>query len=154
MEKNIFFILMLFNVVKESNKIYKLPINSLLEANNKIIRISDSASPIFDKDGVFDGLVIVFHDVTEDYNIRKILIDSEKKYKRLYNNIPEIIYTLNLDGYFTSINDAVNQLGYEPSDIIGKHISDFVSGDDLKISNEHLNNKKNGFDLVSKSLFA
>ena len=82
--------------------------------------------------------------------MRKNLIDSEKRYRRLYDNIPDIIYTLDMNGNFTTINDAVNQLGYKPEDVIGKNISNFITGDDLSISNSHLENKKNGFDLVSK----
>lgn len=140
----------IFKIVKKTNKIYKLPIDSVLKTKRTKLRISDSASPIFDKDGNFNGLVLVYHDVTEEFKMRKNLIESEKKYKRLYDNIPDIIYTVDMNGKITSINDSVSQLGYKKNDVIGKNIKDFIGGEDLKKALEHLQNKKNGIELVSK----
>lgn len=140
----------IFKIVKNTNKIYKLPIDSILKTKRTKLRISDSASPIFDKDGKFNGLVLVYHDVTEEYEMRKNLIESEKKYKRLYDNIPDIIYTVDMSGVFTSINEAVNQFGYKKEEVIGKNISFFVSDKDLKIISQHIENKKNGIETISK----
>lgn len=140
----------IFKIVKKTNKIYKLPIDSVLKTKRTKLRISDSASPIFDKDGNFNGLVLVYHDVTEEYEMRKNLIESERKYKRLYDNIPDIIYTVNMEGIFTSINEAVNQFGYKKEEVIGKSISIFVYDEDLKIILEQLENKKNGIETISK----
>lgn len=140
----------IFKIVKKTNKIYKLPIDSVLKTKRTKLRISDSASPIFDKDGNFNGLVLVYHDVTEEFEMRKNLIESEKKYKRLYDNIPDIIYTIDMNGKITSINDSVSQLGYRKKDVIGKNIKDFIGGEDLKKALEHLQNKRNGIELVSK----
>ena len=139
-----------FNIVKSTEKIYKLPMDSILYVNNNKIRISDSASPIFNKKGKFNGMVLIYHDVTDDYEMRKNLIESEKKYKRIYDNVPDIIYTLNLFGIITNVNKNVTQIGYEPNEVIGKNISKFISIDDLKLSFDNIKMKLDDPTIVTK----
>lgn len=56
---------------------------------------------------------------------------SERRYMELVSNIPDIVYTLDGDGRFIYINDAVSQLGYAPSDLIGRHFSTILEEDDV-----------------------
>lgn len=139
----------IFKIVKNSNKKYKLPTNSILITKNSKLRISDSASPIFNSDGVFNGVVIVFNDVTDDYIMKKNIIESETKYKRLYNNVPDIIYTHTIDGVITNINKNVIDLGYTPEEVLGKNIKLFLDEKNLKIANEKINIKTQNTDLVT-----
>jgi len=56
---------------------------------------------------------------------------SEKLYRYLIDNSPDIIYTLNLDGCFTFINRRVEALlGIAPAQLIGKHYSTLVHPED------------------------
>jgi PAS domain-containing protein len=51
-------------------------------------------------------------------SLRKIL-ESEERFRSLSENSPDIIYTLNENGFFTYINPAARTiLGYEPSEMI------------------------------------
>ena len=57
---------------------------------------------------------------------------SEKLYRNLVDNSPDIIYTLDKNGCFTFINERAEQvLGFKPEDLIGQHYSTIVNGDDL-----------------------
>ncbi|RJX32201.1 MAG: EAL domain-containing protein [Oxalobacter sp.] len=56
---------------------------------------------------------------------------SEKIYRNLVDNSPDIIYTLNRDGCFTFVNERAQQvLGYTQDELLGKHYSIIVHEDD------------------------
>ena len=50
--------------------------------SGKELIISDSASPMLNKEGTLMGVVLVFRDNTEDFKIKKQLMDSEFRLKR------------------------------------------------------------------------
>ncbi len=67
----------------------------------------------------------------EKETISHELLRSEEKYRYLVQNSPDIIYTLDADGNFTFINDALEHLlGFTVDDLIGKHVSTIVCEDD------------------------
>ena len=56
---------------------------------------------------------------------------SEEKYQLLIENLNEVIFMMNMQGYITYISPVVEQkVGYKPSEIIDKHFSQFVYPDD------------------------
>ncbi|MBA7531894.1 hypothetical protein ES705_24119 [subsurface metagenome] len=46
--------------------------------------------------------------------------------------LPDIIYKIDPDEFFTFINDSVRRLGYKPEELIGEHFSKIVHPDDVK----------------------
>lgn len=63
------------------------------------------------------------------------LENSEKIYRYLVDNSPDIIYTLNDDGFFTFVNDRAQQLlGFTRGELIGKHYSALIHDDDLELA--------------------
>lgn len=63
------------------------------------------------------------------------LENSEKSYRYLVDNSPDIIYTLDDDGMFTFVNERVHQLlGYTSDELIGKHYSVLVHDDDIELA--------------------
>ena len=62
---------------------------------------------------------------------------SEERFRILVQMIPDVVYRVDKQGKFTFINNAVQQLGYLPSELIGKHFSCIMSEDDAeKVSRE------------------
>lgn len=59
------------------------------------------------------------------------VIRAESSYMSLLRAVPDIVYVLDGDGYFVYLNDAVSQLGWKPSELIGKHFAEIVHPDDL-----------------------
>ena len=101
---------------------------------------------IFNKDGqirwvqshskpsVRDGRVVsiqgILSDITERKQADAALRKSEKKYRDLFDNISDCIYTHDLEGRFLSANRALYEtLGYTEEETIGRMISDFISPD-------------------------
>lgn len=88
---------------------------------------------------------------------RKYLKISEEQYRNLLQSIPDIVYTIDEDGVFTFLNDAVRELGYEPEDLIGKHFSELLDPEDCPLVSRNeiiqlFNGKKTG-DSDSPKLF-
>ena len=59
--------------------------------------------------------------------INALLRESEEKYRNLFDNIRDFIYTHDLEGLFLTVNRAAAQtLGYAPEDLIGRPVSDLM----------------------------
>ena len=72
----------------------------------------------------FDGIL---EDVTDRELISEKLRKSEKRYEELFNSITDLVYTQDLDGRFTSANNALHQLfGYKFEEFIGRQTTDFM----------------------------
>ena len=70
---------------------------------------------------------------------------TEERYRYLVENSPDIIYTLDSEGNFTFISDAVERLlGYKPEDLVGKHYSTIIHEDDLEKAKWFFNERRTG----------
>jgi PAS domain S-box-containing protein len=65
------------------------------------------------------------------------LSTSEARYRELFENANDIIYTHDLQGYFTSINKAAAQLsGYTQAEALQMHIAQVVAPEHLALANQ------------------
>ena len=63
--------------------------------------------------------------------IAQKLQESERKYKELVENIPDIVYSLGKDTKVCAVNvPAASAFGFKSEDILGKDFSDFIYPDD------------------------
>ena len=56
---------------------------------------------------------------------------TERRYLDLVQALPDVVFTLDQEGYFTFINDSIRNLGYKPVDLIGKHFSFILDPEDV-----------------------
>ncbi len=72
-------------------------------------------------------LPILLKKVVRDHEARKRqsieLQLKEQQYLDLVQALPDVVYSVDENGYFTFVNDAVREFGYEPVELIGKHFS-------------------------------
>ncbi len=60
-------------------------------------------------------------------NTKKILAQTEEKYKKLVNNSPDLIIESKLDGTILTVNNAMaKNFGKEPEELVGKNINDLL----------------------------
>jgi diguanylate cyclase (GGDEF)-like protein/PAS domain S-box-containing protein len=78
----------------------------------------------------------------EKAQIQGRLEHSEKLHRYMVDNSPDLIYILNMTGEFTFVNDSVTRLlGFQKSDLIGKHFSKFIADEDC-LKAEYLFNER------------
>lgn len=78
----------------------------LVARNGKEYQISDSAAPIIGKDGKLQGVVMVFRDVTEEYNLHKALRNSELRHRTVIESISDAIITITANKQIYAFNPA------------------------------------------------
>ncbi|MGV3540430.1 MAG: PAS domain S-box protein, partial [Rufibacter sp.] len=76
------------------------------------------------------GIVINSRDISDRLAAQKQLERSEKMYKALFDYNPDAVYSLDVQGYYTSVNKgALQMLGMREEDILQKHFNDFAHPD-------------------------
>ncbi|SHJ28297.1 PAS domain S-box-containing protein [Tangfeifania diversioriginum] len=79
--------------VLETGKIVGLANHTkLISKNGKEYQISDSGAPIKDDQGAVMGVVLVFRDVTEEYNIQQKLKENEERFRVIVEGAPDPIF--------------------------------------------------------------
>jgi len=70
---------------------------------------------------------------------------AERRYRYLVDNSPDIIYTLDPVGNFSFINNAIEfLLGFQTTELIGKHYSDIIYEEDVDKARYHFNERRTG----------
>jgi PAS domain S-box-containing protein len=116
--------------------------------------------PVFNEDATLKVVVGCGVDITKRVEYEVQLKQSEQKYKDLVNNLQDIIFNLDLEGNFTFLNPAwENITGYKTEDCLGENYSDYFFEIDhnktkitfkdlLKISNSF---KEKEYELTTTS---
>lgn len=99
-----------------------------------------------------EELLITIHNALKEKDLEKHnramtaqLKESERLHRYLVNTSPDIIYILDKDGHFTFINERIETLlGFDKSDLIGKHYSLLIHHDDLEQAKYVFNERRVG----------
>lgn len=84
--------------------------------------------PLTDTAGLITGTCSVAIDVTKQHKLQQELSNSEQRYRELFENANDLIFTHGPDGKLTSINQAVERmLGYAVSEALSMRIHDMLA---------------------------
>jgi len=61
----------------------------------------------------------------------ELLSASEERFRSLIEAVPDIVYKIDPDGNLSFVNDAIEQLGYSPAELLGKHFSVLIHPEDV-----------------------
>ncbi|MGB9597318.1 MAG: PAS domain S-box protein, partial [Candidatus Poribacteria bacterium] len=110
---------------------------------------------------IYENLVHRINKAIEYRNSLQAYQKSEEKYHLLIENLNEVIYMMDTNGYITYISPIVEKYTqYKPSEIMDQHFSQFIYPDDrhyvldkfYKIFNDNSNNIESyEFRIIDKS---
>jgi PAS domain S-box-containing protein len=91
-------------------------------------------TPLLDSKGEITHFVAVKEDITQLKKLQQSIIESEKRFKNLFEQAPLPYQSLDKDGYIVEVNKAWLQMsGYSYKEVIGSHISQYICKDELKL---------------------
>ncbi len=87
-------------------------------------------TPVFDKDGILQRVVILYLDITRRIKSEKALRDSENRFRDLFENATDMLQSIDPDGRILLVNKAWREtLEYTEEEVIGRNIFDFLHPD-------------------------
>lgn len=128
------------------------------ETDTGILQIS--VVPVRDEnDKIFAGMAM-WQDITERKKAERDLLESELRYRNLFENANDIIYIHDLDGNYISLNHAAERIfGFSSEEARSMNIRQIVVPEHLKLARRKMAKKINGgtkqtayeIDCVTKS---
>ncbi len=96
--------------------------------------IADSGAPIRNEKGEIVGVVLAFRDQSEERRSQKILEESERRFKLLYENAPLSYQSLDTQARLIDVNPAwLATLGYNREEVIGRFFGDFMTPESAEL---------------------
>ncbi len=78
-------------------------------------------------------LVTTFHDISEKKKNEQLIINTKEKYRKLVESLPNIVFTITIDGVITYINTrGANYLNFDQKTLIGKNIYTLINKKAIK----------------------
>lgn len=107
--------------VLSSGNIEGLPdFSTLLGRHGTRRQVADSAAPIHEGTEKMRGVVLVFRDVTDEYESRKRLRDSEARLHKIFNCLPVMVIAYDEDGSLAYWNPECERiLGWTEEEMVG-----------------------------------
>lgn len=84
-------------------------------------------TPILDENNNITHFVVIKEDITNIKNMQKSLVESETRFKSLFQNAPLPYQSLDQNGHILEVNQAwIEFSGYEYDDVIGQFIGKYL----------------------------
>jgi PAS domain S-box-containing protein len=100
----------------------------IVHDDGRVVHLYEYASPLHDERGRVRGCVGVFVDITERKRAEEELRKSEERFRELFENANDIVFTLDLGGNMTSVNKAIERiLGYARVELLNYPVTKFVA---------------------------
>jgi len=100
----------------------------LIAKDGSRYQIADSAAPIRSQDGVIQGVVLVFRDVTEEYRLAQALRDSKERLHVMLSNAPLLIALLDSDSRPVFVNEQwQTDTGFSSEELLNSRLLDLFA---------------------------
>jgi len=134
----------------------RIPYEEELQTEAKTIRKDGSTIQVDVRLATFDyrgrtHLLNIVRDVTERARAQKALTEAEERYRRLIEEINEVIYSVDENGIVTYISPAVEDLtGYGVESVIGEPFDRFMHAEDRQRARERFADIAQGDEEVNE----
>jgi PAS domain S-box-containing protein len=115
-------------------------------------------SPLTDEHDNILGVIGVATDITDNRKAEVSIRESEERYRELFENANDIIYTHDLQGNFTSLNRSGERItGYSREEVAMMNVADVIAPEYLNLAREMMARKASEkvstvyeIDIISK----
>lgn len=110
----------------------------LMTKDGKELHIAGSGAPIRNDLGEIIGVVLAFRDQTEERKLKRQLLESEEKFRSIFENNASAMAIIEPDTTISLVNDAYRQIsGYTEEEVTGMSWTKQVHPDDLERLKEY-----------------
>ncbi len=100
----------------------------IIPRNGEVVWIAHCCSPVYTGEGRYLGRRISHRDITKRKRAEAALVESEKKFRLLYEEAPVAYQSLDEEGHLLQVNQTWLQLlRYTPDEVIGRIFADFLT---------------------------
>jgi PAS domain S-box-containing protein len=115
--------------------------------------LSVDSRPLRNDGGELVGAVAAFRDVSARKRAEEALRTSEHRYRELFENANDIVYTHDLQGRMTTLNKTGEAaIGYSSSEAVGMRLEEFVAPEHLPRAKEMIRRKLAGHGSTTYEL--
>jgi diguanylate cyclase (GGDEF)-like protein/PAS domain S-box-containing protein len=105
--------------------------------DNSLFVASETVTPICNAEGAIDSFAIAMRDITDRKKAERRVQESEQRYKSLFEQNSDAIFSLDFSGRFLSVNPAVEQTsGYTPSELLNKPYTSIMVPEDVALAQQ------------------
>jgi two-component system sensor kinase FixL len=91
-----------------------------------------NASIYYDSNGKVRGVFAAARDITELKRVINLLRESELRYRKLVENLNDVIFMIDREGLITYVSPVGEYMfGYSPPDLLGRHFTEVVYHEDI-----------------------
>lgn len=102
--------------------------------DGRIITVEGSINPVVDANKNLIAFLAIQRDITDRKISEKALRDSEEKYRRIAENMFDVVVVINLDGTILYVSPGVvSAYGYTPDELAGENIKSLVPDSEIPI---------------------
>ncbi len=95
----------------------------ILRPDGSVRWIWDRAFPIRDDSGVVYRIVGLAEDITDHKQVEAALLESERRYRALFDDNPSMYFMVDSDGTVLSVNrSGADRLGYQVDELLGQSV--------------------------------
>ena len=95
----------------------------------------------------------IMQDISDRKHVESALIESEKKYRFLIENVQDVIWQTTPDLHFTYLSPSVQKItGYSSGELIGKSLCSIITEQSVKTVKKRLEDRKQKVDPENKDL--
>ena len=120
-------------------------IHRMIAADGHTVWVHSSSRLVVAEDGKPQFWQGTMRDITDAVLADQKLAESEQRYRSLFDNNPDPVYSFDLNGHLISANRALSELnGFAIDEMLGMHFRDLVIPEDVERVSEHFERAAGG----------